>query len=328
MAQNISELETLWEVPPLPTGVLFVAHGCNHAAADFWPPSERCPHCTGLPQERLVRLAALARGYAVVAISSMDREKQCWHNTQADKSEDVQVVFLPSCHAAQRVPGILKQVVAEERLGQLPLFAFGASSGGGFVLRLAQAMPEVQGIIAQIVPARPALLKRRGGQPFPPTLFVHMAERDPEWAAQIEETLPYCRGKGIPAAEVRISPQPVTAELLLTSTRLNRSMAEAIVNALAAGGFLDTGGYVREDPREGQAAWQAALLPVLGSQGWEGVAKDVGQLLNVAYAQHELTGGSTDAALAWLEAGGAASIDELLRHATGQHEAVQQQQHA
>ncbi len=53
-------------------------------------------------------------------------------------------------------------------------------------------------------------------------------------------THPHCRGKGIPAAEVRISPQPVTAELLLTSTRLNRSMAEAIVNALAAGGFLDT----------------------------------------------------------------------------------------
>ena len=46
--------------------------------------------------------------------------------------------------APQRVPGILKQVVAQERLGQLPLFAFGASSGGGFVLRLAQAMPEVQ----------------------------------------------------------------------------------------------------------------------------------------------------------------------------------------
>ena len=55
----------------------------------------------------------------------------------------------------------------------------------------------MQGIIAQIVPARPALLKRRGGQPFPPTLFVHMAERDPEWAAQIEETLPYCRWAGM-----------------------------------------------------------------------------------------------------------------------------------
>lgn len=53
--------------------------------------------------------------------------------------------------------------------------------------------PCTQGIIAQIVPARPALLKRQDGQPFPPTLLVHMAERDPEWAAQIEETLRYCR---------------------------------------------------------------------------------------------------------------------------------------
>lgn len=89
--QNISDLETLWEVPASPTGVLFLAHGCNHAAADFWPPATSCPHCTGLPQERLVRLAALARGYAVVAVSSLDREKQCWHNTQADKSEDLKV---------------------------------------------------------------------------------------------------------------------------------------------------------------------------------------------------------------------------------------------
>ena len=51
----------------------------------------------------------------------------------------------------------------------------------------------MQGVIAQIVPARPALLRREGGQPVPPVLFVHMAQRDPEWAAQIEETLRYCR---------------------------------------------------------------------------------------------------------------------------------------
>lgn len=48
-----------------------------------------------------------------------------------------------------------------------------------------------------------------------------------------------CRDEGIPAAEVRVSPQPVTPELLLTSTRLNRTTAEAAVAALAAGGFLD-----------------------------------------------------------------------------------------
>lgn len=79
-------------MPDSPISVLFVAHGCNHAATDFWPPSRRCARCTGLPQERLVRLAALARGYAVVAVSSLDRQTQCWHNTQADKSRDVQVM--------------------------------------------------------------------------------------------------------------------------------------------------------------------------------------------------------------------------------------------
>lgn len=47
------------------------------------------------------------------------------------------------------------------------------------------------------------------------------------------------------------------------------------------------------------------------------------QLLNVAYAQHELTGGSTNAALAWLEAGGAASIEELLQQPTQRQDTVQ-----
>lgn len=71
-------------------------------------------------------------------------------------------------------------------------------------------------------------------------------------------------------------------------------------------------GYLLEDPREGAQHWQAALQPVLGPPGERLVGAHVAQLLNVAYAQHELTGWSTDAALAWLEAGGRADIRELL----------------
>lgn len=122
------------------------------------------------------------------------------------------------------------------------------------------------------------------------------------------------------------------------------------------------GGYLPQDPRETQAAWQEALRPVLGGLGVDSGASDVAQvrgmckgdgcavahpaavctcrfslglvrtadgtcrpgaracvqLLNVAYAQHELTGGSTGAALAWLEAGGAANIDDLLAQSPGQ----------
>jgi membrane protein required for beta-lactamase induction len=35
------------------------------------------------------------------------------------------------------------------------------------------------------------------------------------------------------------------------------------------------------------------------------------QLLSVAYAKHELTGDTVDVSLAWLEAGGRSSVEQL-----------------
>lgn len=37
-----------------------------------------------------------------------------------------------------------------------------------------------------------------------------------------------------------------------------------------------------------------------------------GQLFNLAYARHEIVSDHTDACLAWLEAGGATPVDDLL----------------
>lgn len=275
-----------------------------------------------------MRLEALRRGYAVVAVSSYNRTTGCWGNNAG--SEDQQVGWvgqnlggwvgggrwagssLPvgSTHAAgqmhagwrmkhnqqhrswtrtahlptpaarlQRLPAVLKEVLQEEGLGALELFAFGASSGGGIVLRLAQRMQEVkvrqcigqernrswldrgtpgprlrhapaplhtlhappllQGVIAQVVPARPALLQTADGRPFPPTIFMHMAQREPGWAEQVGLALEHCQAAGIPAAEVRIAPQPVRPQLLQRSLLIGAEMAEAIVAALREGGFLD-----------------------------------------------------------------------------------------
>jgi alpha-beta hydrolase superfamily lysophospholipase len=39
---------------------------------------------------------------------------------------------------------VLEAVIKEEQLQALPLYFFGASSGGGIVLRLAQIMPQAQ----------------------------------------------------------------------------------------------------------------------------------------------------------------------------------------
>ena len=92
----------------------------------------------------------------------------------------------------QRVPTILRRVVKEEGLQGLPLYALGASSGGGFVLRLAQAMPEVQGVICQINPVNPGVFEVKG-RPYPPTVFVHMAARDPEKAETVTKALAILR---------------------------------------------------------------------------------------------------------------------------------------
>jgi hypothetical protein len=62
-----------------PEGVLFVAHGCNHAATDWLPKSDACPRCTGLPEETNITRTALRRGIAVVAVSSAARRShRCW----------------------------------------------------------------------------------------------------------------------------------------------------------------------------------------------------------------------------------------------------------
>lgn len=75
-----------------PKGVLFVAHGCSHQGSDFWLPSPRCRHCLGLPEELRVTEMALRRGYAVVAVSSYNRDgDKCWQNRAPSKSEDLKV---------------------------------------------------------------------------------------------------------------------------------------------------------------------------------------------------------------------------------------------
>jgi len=50
-------------------GVAFYAHGCSHTAFDFWPKSAQCQQCVGLPEDKRLTRAALARGYAVIAVT-------------------------------------------------------------------------------------------------------------------------------------------------------------------------------------------------------------------------------------------------------------------
>ena len=71
----IDGTEVVWQKPMggQPSNVIFLAHGCQHSAIDWWPKSDSCQACIGLPEEVRIVRAALKRNYLVVAMSSEDR---------------------------------------------------------------------------------------------------------------------------------------------------------------------------------------------------------------------------------------------------------------
>ena len=78
--EEILGTEAVWQTPPgTAKGLLFLAHGCNHGAIDFWPQSAACTQCIGLPEEVRITKETLRAGWAVIAISSADRDgSRCW----------------------------------------------------------------------------------------------------------------------------------------------------------------------------------------------------------------------------------------------------------
>ena len=109
-------IELLWQKPRDPTALLLLAHGCHHAATDFFPKSETCPTCAGLPEESRVVAKALARGYVVAAVSSRGA---CW-----DVNVDAPRVII---RAVSRVSRLVPELAGK------PTFAFGASSAARLV---------------------------------------------------------------------------------------------------------------------------------------------------------------------------------------------------
>merc|ERR1719331_634378 len=169
-------VEMLWQRPlSTPVGVLLLAHGCKHQATDFWPTSV-CSRCLGLPEELEIVRTALARNVLPVAITSKDRKTGCW------REEDISRVEIAIAHL-YKVEGLD---------AKFPLYAFGASSGGRFVGSLARSeviapsklrcrIPQIMGIDDEVAFTGPGGISWQA----PPTLFIHMAERDRHTAASV-----------------------------------------------------------------------------------------------------------------------------------------------
>jgi hypothetical protein len=268
--------------------ILFLAHGCGHAMTDWWDKDnngEICPECIGLPEERAIVHMALDVDLVVVAMSSLDRRgSKCW------STDDGPVVAK-----------VLKQIQAD--FGQIPILAFGASSGGSFVSTilgpfLEQANTTLAGYISQIAaPQWPSNI---------PTVVITMnrdAFTDAAAAAAVQELA----DRKVPVRHIRLPPRPVTADFFAKRIHsVNADSSSQMVQALHDAGMLSDDGMLTEDPR--RSNWRRVLAPVVLATTDTDTINDsliadrspIAEVLNVAWGMHEMTRDGVPEALAFL----------------------------
>ena len=248
-----------------------------------------------------LRQAALRRGLALVGVSSLDRVgKRCWGELKKD--------------GGANVAAILRDVIAALSLQRLPIYTMGASSGGQMALTLPRLL-KVSGVYAQVRGVEDDTFALPSGAAYPPAAFVHMP-RDEANAAVITSNIARLRADGVPVLEVQIHPRPVTVEFLTErSPLIDEAMAEGIVAALRAAGEAAADGFLLEPVTD---RWAPLVQPVIGNLSLVLDESHVGELVNLAWAKHELVSDEAEAVLAWLQGGGRGSLEEARRRAAAE----------
>ncbi|KDP42654.1 hypothetical protein JCGZ_00158 [Jatropha curcas] len=269
--------DVIWQIPDSPKAVLFLAHGCNGRAVNFWDRSSSCPNCIGLPEERLLVLHALAKRFAVLTISSMGR---CW-----TFGEEMLIV-----------KNIIKWWLQKHKLEKLPLVALGASSGGYFVSALATTM-RFSSITLMI--AEGLFDQMDISENYPPTLFVHMP-RDLYRQQKISEFIQVLKNIGIDVAEVECIEFPLSPSFLADRIPgLDRTVSAKLFAQFQDKGFIDKNGYMKKDGRA--THWKKALLETKDIMLDKRLVQHVQEELNLAFAYHEMTSMQSDQIFKWFE---------------------------
>ena len=295
--QGSAPSEIVYQLPldRPPTAILFLAHGCSHSATDWWPAGGGCGTCIGLPVEREVVSRALQRGYAVIALSSSERTRKCWNG-----KSDVEFAALAIKHLVvviRDTHGREHQKPFTNSASHLPLYLLGASSGGAFVGVLGTALRpfglQVSGVCVQIM----ALQGHEGGRAdLPPTLFVHMADRDRYTAEAIGHFISKHIGEGgkLRLKELRVKPKAITPGFFFDhSQALTLADSQALQRSLLEAKYLDAVTLqLVEDPRG--SSWREVAIRALPHvvPATDSLVADesaISELLNLAFAQHEIT---------------------------------------
>ncbi|KAI3435834.1 hypothetical protein D9Q98_001892 [Chlorella vulgaris] len=295
-------------------GTCIFIHGCKHDPYSWFYRSKACPQCTGLPEEVSHSKQCLARGYAVLALMSLNREyrSRCFSSSGGPGSND---------QASAR--DLIVRFTQDAGLTRRPKYMFGISSGASFAIKFPMTM-YIEGVVSEVnMPWEKAWGATNGhGKlkvPFPPTAF-YMMQRDLQTKRQIEKAVQLLNRNGVNSDFVFIPARAVTPDFLAKrSVFISPQQSGAIYAALVKSKVISKAGDVLYDVRVNRK-WVKQLnaaLPWLKRAGFNfNLISDESQIwqeLNLAWAWHEIVSDHVRATLAWLETGGRANLNALAR---------------
>ncbi|CAK9253341.1 unnamed protein product, partial [Sphagnum jensenii] len=183
-----------------------------------------------------------------LAVSSSDRTSKCW------SEDDSPLKYIDLFNRFVETKVSSKYSVVQK----LPLYVFGASSGGAFVSllgtssevqRLTQA--ELAGVIVQISPFAGLIYREPKYSPMSvvPIVFIHMY-KDSRIARTIVHTVAAMKKHTMPARVYVVHEKPLHENYFMEKRVLTAEQSAIFVQALNAAGYLSDSNYLIEDPRE------------------------------------------------------------------------------
>ncbi|XP_047327707.1 uncharacterized protein LOC124931315 [Impatiens glandulifera] len=268
----------IWQIPDSPKAVLFIAHGCNGEATNFWDKSPTCETCIGLPEERLIVLNALSRNFAVLVISSAGR---CWSFGEERVT----------------VKETIQNWVTNQKLEKLPLVGLGASSGGYFISVLAIDM-KFSSIVIMIAEGKFSQLDMIK-EDYPPSLFIHMP-KDEYRKEYIRLNIRMLRGKGVDVEEIECLEFPIEPDYFARRIRgIDMNTSIKLLDLFRDKGFVDGNGYMRKDGRalDLKGALEEGKIELKDKK----LIRHVQEEMNLAFGYHEMTSLQSEKMFQWFE---------------------------
>mmetsp|Transcript_20179 Transcript_20179/g.50213 ORF Transcript_20179/g.50213 Transcript_20179/m.50213 type:complete len:402 (-) Transcript_20179:143-1348(-) len=291
-------------------GLLFLAHGCGHSNRDWFSKGTECEDCVGLPEEKAIVETALDLGLVAIATSSSNWNTKCWSGFDVTP---VALVLNELWHRFSQEEGIPTNLIRRslrdlsQQQERLPLYAFGASSGGAFVSSLASPLRsrfgiKLDGFVSQIAAHLPTFEEEEKDPHNLCKVYVTMnkdTKTDHAAVARVEKCLKEF-GNGDRCKHIRLAHLEIKPSYFADRIQ-DVSLTESyeITKVLTQGGFLKPEDReLLEDPRTTHERWSNALrkasskstsaLDFTKNDALVADKSPIFEELNVAWGYHEM----------------------------------------